>query len=273
MMKSEDVRKMKYVLEVFEGACEIDNFEEIRLPFKKEKNITDILKSALNTMDNNCNKAYFNTCIFDPDESIEFGIICREAFSIYRLGEIINIACMVLDVLDIYDITVGIKSSKDFDPEELIENLGMINLTVNDEGKNKTDEFLTFSITYKDREIARGGVDSKKEYSYLFMKYDSFSEIFKYRDEDDRLDLYINPTDEEVLSDAFTLGTELRDSGFSVEVDYSLKQAKSSEVKASVIITFDKDDIAKNQVKLVDMATREIKTVKIRNLLEELAFI
>lgn len=259
MLKGNDVRKWEYVRDVFKGTCELNCFEEIRPSGSSLEQIVSKLDEGVRVYYEEIEKA--ETKLVAVDKTIG---------SVYSIGELVNLGAKTLMNLDVEDVVVTISGKDDKKVDDLLANLDMISL-VAEKGKDSKSDTLSFTISVEDKPVFKGSV--YEEYILLEGSCEAIVETIDFKDNAVMTDAYISPLDEEVLDDAFAIGTNLRDAGFKVEVDYSLKQVTKDDVKAAFLITFDKKDITKYQVKLIDMATKELKTVMIDNLVEELAFI
>lgn len=259
MLKGTAVRKWEYVRDVFKGTCELNCFEEIRPgDFSLDQIVSELDEGA---------RVYYEE--IEKSET-KFVVINKTVGSVYSIGELVNLGAKTLMNLDVEDVVVTISGKDGRETDDLLANLDMISLVAEKEKEGKSDS-LEFTISVEDKSIFKGSV--YEEYILLEGSCEAIVGVIDFKDNAVVTDVYISPLDKEVLDDAFAIGTNLRDAGFKVEVDYSLKQATKDDVKATFLITFDKKDIAKYQVKLIDMATKELKTVMIDNLVEELAFI
>jgi len=270
MMKlvGDEMRKFEYVVDVFKGTCELNNFEGIKVPSIDEDGCVckDIVSEAMAIETKDTSKIYFYGIQEGEEEMFVLGALA-DVKSTYSIVEMINMTVKFLMNLNVEEVTVEVNGK---DSEFIQETLEVVNIPVS-LGKEET---TTFIVYVGEEKVAFGGLGGAlSDKVFMEMNYDAFADMVEYKHKQAPIDVYVAPTMEEVLDDAFIIGTDLRDAGLKVEVDYSLKQVTSENVNASLLITFDKEDIAKYQVKLIDMGTKEIKTVMIDNLIEELAFI
>lgn len=108
--------------------------------------------------------------------------------------------------------------------------------------------------------------------------FERLKEIIKALDinvSDNKLEVYVASISNENASDAFIIGTNLKDCGFKVEIDYrdvSLKNKLSNANKmgASYIVIIGPDEIKKFEVRLKDALTKEERLVSINDLADEL---
>ena len=108
--------------------------------------------------------------------------------------------------------------------------------------------------------------------------YERVQEIMKTLEllpKDDVLDIYVATVSEKELSDAFIIGTSLKDAGFKTEIDYRTtalknKLATASKMNANYIVIVGEEELKKFSVILKDAVTKEEKVVPINNLLDEL---
>lgn len=108
--------------------------------------------------------------------------------------------------------------------------------------------------------------------------YERLGEILKNLDLVPRastLDVYVIPVTKNELSDAFIIGTMLKDAGYKTEIDYrntnlKNKYSKASKMETSYIVTIGEEEIKNYTVKLKDAKTGDEKTIGINNLVEEL---
>ncbi len=258
-----ELRKYEHILDIFKGTCELNNFEGMQLAIfdDKGKSKKNIVEEALNSRHTDSKKVFFYSPIMDDEETMVLGALSVKT-SPYTCAELINLAVKILTNLDIEDISVTY-GGRD---EKLQENLEALSIAV-----DLCDD-KSFGISVDDKETFIGG-QTEDDIFYIFVDYKILSELTPYKEKTEPLDAYIVPTDKEVFDDAFIIGSNLREAGFKVEVDYSLVQVTKENVDATFLITFDASDIAKYEVKLIDMATREIKHIKIDNLIEEMMFI
>lgn len=89
------------------------------------------------------------------------------------------------------------------------------------------------------------------------------------------VDVYVIPVTNEQLSDAFIVGTMLKDAGYKTEIDYrdvSLKSkfSEANKKNPSYMVIMGEEESKSYSVKLKDAKTGEEKTVGINNLVEEL---
>ena len=89
------------------------------------------------------------------------------------------------------------------------------------------------------------------------------------------LDVYVIPVTKEQLSDAFIVGTMLKDAGYKTEIDYrdvSLKNkfGEANKSGTNFIVTLGEEEVKSYSVKLKDAKTGEEKTFGINNLVDEL---
>ncbi len=259
-----DIKKYNYVLDIFKGTCELNNYNESALIYEKG-NLSDF-----KVFESKASKAYYNGLVYNEQTDCMMGALNKLDPSVYTVCEIINLAAKFLNNLDIEDYEIQITSyGKDF--SEVLENLEALDLNVYGvEAEPSEGDSISFSIVVQDKSIIIGGMNKTEAYFKTY--FNDIDKVFNYRESDEKMDVYIYPMDEESLSDAFILGSNIKDAGFKAEIDYSLKQLKREEIDATYMITFNKENIKKYEVKLIDLATDEVKTVGIDNLIEELAF-
>ncbi len=108
--------------------------------------------------------------------------------------------------------------------------------------------------------------------------FERLKEIIKALDikiNEDKIDVYVASISNENASDAFLIGTNLKDCGFKVEIDYrdvSLKNklSNANKIGASYIVIIGPDEIKKFEVRLKDALTKEERLVSINDLADEL---
>lgn len=108
--------------------------------------------------------------------------------------------------------------------------------------------------------------------------YERLQEILKSLNlvpEEVPTDIYVIPISKEQLSDAFIVGTMLKDAGYKTEIDYrdtSLKNkfGEANKLGASYIVVMGEEEVKSYSVKLKDAKTGEEKTVGINDLVDEL---
>lgn len=262
----EEMRKYEYILDVFKGTCELNNFEGIKAPAFDEDGCPcdDVICEVLAIKPETCKKVYFYGPQMNEEETTLLGAIA-DKISPYSGVEMINMAVKFLFNLDVTEVMVSIGGE---DAKFVKENLEALDIPV----EVVKDKDAIFKVLVDDKEIAFGGMIAD-DGVFMEMDYKNIADVVDYKNKALPLDVYVAPLAKEVLDDGFIIGSNLKDAGLKVEIDYSLKQVTKDDVDATFLVTFDKDDIANYQVKLVDMATKEIKTVGIDNLVEELAFI
>lgn len=262
------MKKLEYALDIFKGTCELNNYNLVQIRRLNEKIPAKI---TLDMIESKHQKAYYYTETFDGKNDFIFGALNRTLPDIYSVGEMINMACKTLYHMEIDEIVITIKSI-DFEVDKLIDNLETIDLVV-----EKSDELpdanqiLTFEIYNTSILLAKGGIEN--DMTFFQICYNDIEPLINIETNEIPLDAYIKPLEESVKNDAFFIASNLKDSGFKTDVDYSLKQIDKEKVNATFLITFDAKDIGNYQVKMVDLATEEVKTVMIDNIIEELAFL
>lgn len=254
-----DMKKFECALDVFKGTCELNNYNLVSVTLEEGKNT---VKPEIKG-----NKSYYYSVVLTDKMDYIMGAVNTLEPDTFQIGELINMASKVLYNLDIDDIHIEINSNNN--EEELVSNLEALDLDV-EISSNKASN-LSFSINVEDKNVINGGVEDDK--IYFELHYSDLEKVYTAHEKNEGLDVYVYPMDKESLSDAFILGSNLKDAGFKTEIDYSLKQVDKSKLNASFMISFNKDDIKKYEVKFIDLATNEVKTVGIDNLIEELAFI
>lgn len=260
-----NIQKYEYALDIFKGTCELNNYEQITFQYEEK-----LSKNMLPDTSNLNDKSYYHCLTFDKKPTYVFGAINKKEPTIYIVGEIINMASKVLYHLDVPDIKISLYTNG-YNTEELVSNLETLDLEVETHENNTKGETLSFEISSNDKLVVKGGI--KENLTYFTINYSSLENVYDYTDERLPLDAYIFVEDKSVLDDAFIIGSNLKDAGFKVEVDYSLKKVTKDDINACFLITFDSKDIENYQVKLIDMATEELKKVMIDNLVEELSFL
>ncbi len=269
VLKNEDMRKYEYILDVFKGTCELNNFEALRVPaYVDGKGYADIVAKVREEIPEDCEKAYFYGPVWDETEGVVLGAM-RWNNSIYDVSEMINMAVKVLKNMDVEECTVVLWGEN---APFVVENLEALDVVAKEEKGDLGKDKLRFSMYVDEEEVGRGAL-GENDLIYFSIDYEKLEENVSYKDAVGPLDVYVSPSCKEVLDDGFVIGAMLRDAGFKTEVDYSLEQATEDKVKATFLVTFDKEDIEKYRVKLVDMATREVKTVMLDNLIEEILYV
>lgn len=271
----ENIKKFEYVLDIFKGTCELNNYDCIKTPIKEDSslrtsNVLACLK--LSNEHENLGKVYFYGPVFASEESIELGAISFKKRSIYRAGEIINLAVKFINNIGIDEVKIKLASILDEHyKKELIENLMTLDIDI-EEGDveySDLDKICAFDILIEGQKVGHGG--GKEEYSYFKIDYQSLAQLCDHDVMVFPLDVFIKPESSRVLSDAFIIGSNLKDAGLKVEVDYD-GDIEIKDLDANYLIEFSEKDIANYEVKLIDLKTKEEKTIKIDNLVEELAF-
>lgn len=259
-----DIKKYNYVIDIFKGTCELNNYNESALIYKQG----DL--SNFKVFESENNKIYYSGLVYKEKTDCLFGAENKLDPNVYTICEIINLGAKFLNNLDIDDYEIQITTFGS-NAEEVIENLETLDLNVlGVEAEPSTSDVLSFSIVVQNEAVICGGMDKNK--AYFKARFNDIDKIFNYHEKKVKTDVYVYPLDKESFSDAFILGSNLKDAGFKTEIDYSLKQLNREEIDAVYMISFDKDNIKKYEVKLIDLATSEVKTVGIDNLIEELAF-
>lgn len=276
LLKGKEMRKFQYVKDIFMGTCELNNYDSIMLPTFAQggKPIEDYLDEVLKHLDNKLDRCYFECHPYCKEETCEFIALIKGKNDTYLESELINLAVKTLHNLDEYDCQVTIKGSKDH--KELIENLEALDIAAslgNTFVDDKYDKELSFDITIGESLVIHGGASYDLKLTYFKIYYEQLQKIVEYREKMEELDIYISPKDESSLNDAFLIGTNLKDAGFKTGVNYFLEDFEEENLHSNFLITFDSKDIANYEVKLKDLKTKETKTVKIDELVEELAFI
>lgn len=259
-----DVKKYNYVLDIFKGTCELNNYNESGLIYEKG-NLSDF-----KVFESKASKIYYSGLVYKEQTDCMMGALNKLVPSAYTICEIINLAAKFLNNLDIEDYEIQITSYGE-GADEVIDNLEALDLNVcGVEAEPSDGESISFSIVVKSKVVILGGMNKTEACFKTY--FNDIDKVFNYRESDEKMDVYIYPMDEESLSDAFILGSNIKDAGFKTEIDYSLKQLKREEINAMCMVTFNKENIKKYEVKLIDLATDEVKTVSIDNLIEELTF-
>lgn len=262
-MMGNEMRKYEYVLDIYKGLCELNNYEPVySSSCSSKEDYIGLIKQAFEGKEK---RLYFYNAIEQDRKSLIVGGF-RTNDSDYALCETIDMCYQLGSILGIDDLCVHL-FGKDCSFIESNLNALDIKTTIDKKGHDEG-----FTITIGDKTVIEGGI-KEEGFIYFFIDMSLLISGFDYNEKEVPLDAYVSPLSEEVLDDAFVIGSNLKAAGFKIEIDYSLKQVTKDDIRASFLITFDKDDIAKYQVKLVDMVTKEVKTVKIDNLVDELAFI
>ena len=108
--------------------------------------------------------------------------------------------------------------------------------------------------------------------------FERLSEILKTLDlvpEISPVEIYIAPVTENELSDAFLIGTSLKDCGFKTEIDYRKtniknKLANANKLNVTYIVIVGEEELKNYSVKLKDAQTKEEKVISINDLADEL---
>lgn len=260
-LRGDEMRKHEYMLDIFKGTCELYNYEPGY--FKAfGGSVSDDIEKIIQKEDWGNRNVYFYGPVLDEEECAVFGG-CRNNDNPYALSEVVTLGVKILENVGLDDVRVQVDKKE---TGELISNLEALDIEV------ETEEEVggRFVIFQEDKPLIMGSTKDDKIYFY-----GNVSEVVntqKILTEKMTIDAYISPMDEDTLDDAFVIGSNLRQAGFKIVIDYSMKQVTKDDVDAIFLVTFTKEDIAKYQVKLVDMDTKEIKTVMIDNLIEELSF-
>ncbi|MCI8497946.1 MAG: hypothetical protein HFG33_00895 [Bacilli bacterium] len=270
-----DSKKLEYIIDIFKGTCELNNYENYYLSIMDGTNIRDSLYKVAKKELTDKGKYYFTGPYFDDEEKFGFGIFLKEKYNPYLFVECINLAMKFLYNLGIEGskITLGKNAASKISTEEVIDNLENLELPFEKDVEIESDEYfdLSFSITVEGSPVIKGGLSLENETIYAEIEYDDIEDLVEPKLTTYITDAYVLPKSEQVYSEALLIATDLRDSGFKVEVDYSLKNDK--QIDAQFLITFDEKDIQKFRVKLIDLKTKEEKEVAINNLIEEISFI
>ncbi len=263
--------KLDYIIDIYTGTMLLNNFIPMEMSIKTGSNLrSDFIKDAIKYLNslNAKGKFYFYGPTFNEGEQLELCGLCLGKSNHFRKCELVNVAVKILYNLNLYDILVNV------DDEALIDDLESISLPVGKTALKKTDytDSFVFRVSMNDKILIEGGGSDEKETLYFIINCDNLLKMCDYNKKEE-LDAYIKPLEQDVLSDAFQIATDLKDSGLKLEVDYELNNFQEDEIEATFLITFDKKDIANYRVHLKDLKTKEEREVMIDNLIEELSFI
>lgn len=108
--------------------------------------------------------------------------------------------------------------------------------------------------------------------------FERLKEIVKslsLKPKENKIDVYVASVDDTNMSDAFIIGSDLKDNGFKCEIDYRSTNIKNklstaNKLGVSYIVIVGPEEMKKFSVKLKDAATKEEKIVPINDLADEL---
>lgn len=250
-----ETKRLEYVLDIFKGTCILNNYTPILTPMKGEE-----LKASLDTG----KYFYYKT---QDTENITFIGLQVGLENIYRICELINLGLKTLNNMGIYSVEVALDTKDD----NIIENLEAMDIEViKYDSKKDANTKVAFSYTQDGKTLGVGAI-KKDGFAYVKIDYNSIKDICDYHEEN-RLDCLIVPKDDNVLEDALIISTNLKDSGFAIEVDYEHELENRSDIVPDFIISFDKDDIQKYIVHLKDTKTNDTKEINLDQIVEELSF-
>lgn len=268
--------KLEYALDIFKGTCELNVFNKHYLPTYSDNEPRRSLIEVASKLIEDKGKFYFFGPTYKNDETYSLGAIITSKNDLYSIIELINLSVKYLYNLGIEDVSVIFKEgpNKFKFKDELKEELDSLYIVCDFEEEldliKDRDDNLGFDISIDGEVVAHGGVSNKN--IYVEFEYSKLEESFTYRSDENIYDAYILPKSEKVFTDALSIGVDLRDSGFKVEIDYDLKEVDIDNIKSQYLITLDETDIKKYRVHLVDLGTKEEKEIMIDNLIEELSF-
>ncbi len=264
-MLGNKIKNHEYFLDIYKGTCELNNYNQIEGKLNDNgtlrKTLIDSILEELKTSDET-GKFYTYGVVFNVEETFNGLTLILGNINTYRLSELINLNVKILYNAGLDNAIIHTSNKK------IIENLETVDLEIKEETvqKEKYDEKEAFEIEVNDRVVAHGGYND--EFAYMTCYYDAIEDLIDH-DENNSLDAYIMPKNEDVLNDAFVIATNLKDAGFRVDVDYELNK---EELSADFLITFDSRDISNYKVHFKDVKTNEDKEVMIDNIVEELSF-
>lgn len=267
---SHEAKKYDYISDIFKGTCEINNYQFLKPRITDEKGILRSSHTKEILKNNEIHKCYYSLPVYDKHEKHIFGVLVRDAGNVYIQSEVINLAVSFLRNLGLEEISVSLN---DVDKhKDLEENLDALDIVVNldSASKNELDDYLGFDIYQGDTLVGHGGSSSKDSMTYLEVDYDSLKNLTITGGEDKKLDIIVEALDEASMSDAFLLGTNLRNCGFVTEINYDGKKGKYD---ADYLVSLSEEHTKRYEVTLKDLKTGEEKCVGIDDLVSELSFL
>lgn len=258
-----------YMENVFKTVSGYYNYEYIKMPNLESSNTTSEIKEYYL---NNLKDVFKKYCyIGTNNKRNEFGFMVFNTDSIYQDVEIISMNYRILEELKLEDITVYIKSFKDYDLKKLQEYL--VELDVDYEISDSEDLLdentsMSFEIVMelKDKKIvlASGYKNINNPQYIVSTNYlDNILEVLNIIYEDYNFDVLtqvtiISNTEEERIK-AMKLAQDLRWCEIKVEVDTN-NRSKSEQLKdinSNFIIEIEENNLNKGLIKVIDNLTKE----------------
>lgn len=268
-----EAMKYEYILSIFEGTCQLNGYKSINVDTFNENgsSANDCKDECIRKCKDKDAKYYFHLSTFDDREHKKFCVFNNNSQDIYTNSELINMAFKTLNNMDVYDVTLNIESKDEC--KDLLENLESLGVPSTRNSSNKGDDVIYFDITGNGDLIVHGELDKETSVGYYEIDYEVLSSFCEYKNVYQEFDAFVYADDKDVLSDALIIATDLRDSGFKIETDYSLRKIDENKLEANFLIIVDKKGINNYEVLFKDLKTKETKQVKIDNLIEELSFL
>lgn len=275
-LNEKELRKYTYIRDVFDGTCELNDYKGISISCVDEqgKLLKEPIEESIKQMSKDENKCYLHATCFDKEEKDYFIALAKNEDNSYIDTEIVNIAVKFLHNLDIYDLIVTVGGT--IDNKELLENLDTLDIPAGnslEKSNEPYDKEMYFDVFLEDSLLVHGGRNSERGITYFKINYKDIEEAVDYDKESQELDAFIEPSSETAVNDAFIIGTNLKDAGFKVVTNYSLKKYSEDDIRTNFMIIVDESGIKNYEVILKDLKTKEKRTVKIDNLVEELSFL
>lgn len=258
-----------YMENVFKTVSGYYNYEYIKMPNIESNEITSQIKEYYL---NNLKGVFKKYCYVGTDNKRnEFDFIVFNTDSIYQDAEIISMNYRILEELKIEDITIYIKSSKDYNLKKLQEYL--VELDVDYEISNSGDlldenTLMSFEIVMelKDKKIVlTSGYKNINNPKYIVSTnyLDNILEVLNVIYEDYNFDVLtqvtiVSVTEEERIK-AMKLAQDLRWCEIKVDVDTNnrSKNEQLKDVNSNFIIEIEENNLNKGLIKVIDNLTKE----------------
>lgn len=258
-----------YMENVFKTVSGYYNYEYIKMPIIKNNDMTSQIKEYYQ---NNIKYSFKKYCYVSANnERNEFGFLAFNADSIYQDAEIISMNYRILEELKLEDITIYIKSSKDYCLKKLQEYLVELDVDyeISDSG-DLLDENTSMSfeivMELKDKKIVLASgyknIDNSK-YVASINYLDNILEVLNVIYEDYNFDILtqvtiISEKEEERIA-AMKLAQDLRWCEIKVDVDTNNRSRNEQlkDINSNFIIEIEENNLNKGLIKVIDNLTKE----------------
>ena len=260
-----NAKAYNYILDIFKGECELNGYNYIKA--LGDMNLDEVLKEE--------KKVYY-------DRDSEFGFATLSKNGLFGPLEAINLAYKYIYMVGLENSWIEFKTAQNDYEKEITENLESIDIDCDivDDIELKNGELLRFQIkTDKYNTPVLTGFVKKEGVDTLTCVSINYNMLIAVIDTDRQVEtLPIDVcviSDTSFQSDAFIIGTSLKDAGYKAEIDYSdttLKEKEKivKELNPSYIVSITEKSMKNFEVELTDVKVGETHKIGINDLIEEI---